>query len=312
MTTNVYGRRRARRTIRKGEASRRGRWFRYSTYRPISGCRDAPVRCSLRARRSAVRAPVSRCKVRQNFSRSPGVGAKAMKLSLPSAGAILSHLRRPRWLLLLTGVSVTASALGGWHAGAHASWRNGSGPRAKLVRVIHSDGPGTGVVAVAADGSKTDVAEGADVPCGTRLETNPRARARLELADGTVLALDRASHLLYNGPRDVSLDIWRPRRRYRPWRLLRHPQLAARPAVRRRPLRDHDGRPARERRRRPRRCRTEGPARLRYRARRRGSGAVRRRRAHRDHRDRQSRPAHRLRRELRRQPGRRRSSVGSR
>ncbi len=43
------------------------------------------------------------------------------------------------------------------------------------------------------------------VPCGTTLATDPRTRVRLELADGTVVALDRDTRLTYLGPSEVQL-----------------------------------------------------------------------------------------------------------
>jgi hypothetical protein len=129
-----------------------------------------------------------------------------MKLSLPAGGVLLSHLRRPRWLVAVAGVAMSASALCGWHAGAHARNHGADGPSARLTRVVHSEGTGTGVSVVTADGRRTDLAEGAEVPCGTTVETDPRARARLELADGTVVALDRATRIAYDDPREVSLQ----------------------------------------------------------------------------------------------------------
>jgi hypothetical protein len=71
--------------------------------------------------------------------------------------------------------------------------------------VLHPSGAGTGITAVAADGRTADLSEGAAVPCGTTLVTDPRTRVRLELADGTVVALDRDTRLTYAGPREVDL-----------------------------------------------------------------------------------------------------------
>ena len=44
------------------------------------------------------------------------------------------------------------------------------------------------------------------MPCGTMLETDPRTRARLELADGTMVALDRATRITYDEPHEISLQ----------------------------------------------------------------------------------------------------------
>jgi hypothetical protein len=98
-----------------------------------------------------------------------------------------------------------ASVLVGWHAGGRvrgAAWGAGHG---KVTRIIHSGGDGTGVVAVGPGGRRVDLAEGADVAGGTRLETDPRTRARLELDDGTAIAIDRASAVVLDRARSLSL-----------------------------------------------------------------------------------------------------------
>jgi len=87
--------------------------------------------------------------------------------------------QRPRLLVVAGSLAVLASGLGGWAAAGHRT-ASGLGTPARLARVIHPVGAGTGIAVVAADGQVTDLAEGASIPCGTRLATDPRTRVRLE------------------------------------------------------------------------------------------------------------------------------------
>lgn len=117
--------------------------------------------------------------------------------------ALLS--RPPRALVLAGFVAVAASGLGGWVMAARAVATRKGAP-ARLAKVVHPDGPGTGIASVGRDGRKTDLVEGATVPCGTTLLTDPRTRARVELADGTVLALHRDTRLTYDAPHALWLQ----------------------------------------------------------------------------------------------------------
>ncbi len=113
--------------------------------------------------------------------------------------------RSPRVLVLAGIVAVAASGLGGWAVAGHRAAARAGAP-ARLAKVIHPGGPGTGIASVGPDGRTTDLLEGATVPCGTTLRTDPRSRARVELADGTVLALDRDTRLAYDAPHGVWLQ----------------------------------------------------------------------------------------------------------
>jgi hypothetical protein len=102
---------------------------------------------------------------------------------------------RLRSWIAVGAVAATVSALAGWHvagrAGTHTSGH------ATIAKVVRGGGErGAGVMAVGVDGRTWDVAEGATVPWGTRLETSASTRARVELDDGTAIALDRATALV--------------------------------------------------------------------------------------------------------------------
>jgi hypothetical protein len=96
-------------------------------------------------------------------------------------------------------------ALGSW-----VGWRAAAGhvrsaaEAAGAVAVAKIAGAG-GVTAVSADGSRVALAEGGRVGAGARVETDARTRVRLELADGTAIALDRASTLRLDRPGRLSL-----------------------------------------------------------------------------------------------------------
>jgi hypothetical protein len=93
------------------------------------------------------------------------------------------------------GVAVAglAAALAASYAGARAHALN-AGAHFRITTVVRGDpGAGTGVASVDKQGRKTEMSEGADIPAGARVETDPRTRVRLAADDGTVIALDRAS-----------------------------------------------------------------------------------------------------------------------
>jgi hypothetical protein len=118
----------------------------------------------------------------------------------------MMKLGRTRTLVLAGTVAVLGSGLGGWAAAGHHGGGAGAGASARLARVAHPIGPGTGITALARDGHAMDLVEGAAVPCGTTLVTDARTRARLELPGGTVVALDRDTRLTYDDPREVQLQ----------------------------------------------------------------------------------------------------------
>jgi hypothetical protein len=92
-------------------------------------------------------------------------------------------------------VAAAASALAGWQVAGRA--RSPAAGHATIARIVRGGvESGAGLVAVGPDGRRQDVAEGATVPWGTRLETSASTRARVELEDGTAIALDRATALV--------------------------------------------------------------------------------------------------------------------
>ena len=114
-----------------------------------------------------------------------------MKLAITRALAPF-RVRRTRWLAA-GSAAVVCSALAGWHVGGRVHGGAGDA-HATLAKIVHGGAePGTGVVAVGKDGHRAELAEGARIAWGTRLETSPGTRARLELDDGTAVALDRAT-----------------------------------------------------------------------------------------------------------------------
>ncbi len=106
---------------------------------------------------------------------------------------------RPRSIVPIAALAAAASGLIGWEAAGHHA-KAAEGPPARLAKVVHPVGTGSGVTVVDASGKTSEIAEGGSLPCGSALVTDPRTRARLELADGSVVALDRDTRLTYGGP----------------------------------------------------------------------------------------------------------------
>lgn len=78
----------------------------------------------------------------------------------------------------------------------------------KIAKVVRSGADKQGGLTVAwkAGGEKKPIDAGARVQEGMRLETDPRTRARLELDDGTILVLDRATEIVIGkDPRSLEL-----------------------------------------------------------------------------------------------------------
>jgi hypothetical protein len=127
-----------------------------------------------------------------------------MKLAISKAPPSPPRIRR-RWWLAAGGVAVACSALAGWHVGGRV--RGGAGEaHATLAKIVHGGADtGTGVIAVGKDGRRAELAEGARIAWGTRLETSAGTRARLVLDDGTAVALDRATALVVEGAQTFSL-----------------------------------------------------------------------------------------------------------
>jgi hypothetical protein len=128
-----------------------------------------------------------------------------MKLGVTHKPPTSSHIRL-RWWLPAAGVAASVAALVGWQAGGRAHAGADPSDRPVLAKVVHAGSEGgTGVVAVSRDGKRQDVAEGWRIPWGTRLETGAGTRARVELQDGTAVAVDRATALVVDGAHALGL-----------------------------------------------------------------------------------------------------------
>lgn len=78
---------------------------------------------------------------------------------------------------------------------------------ATIVRSADGDGPRvSGVVAESAGAPLTGMLEGSALPAGSRIVTDPRTRARLELSDGSVLIVNQDTELVLGAsPRTIEL-----------------------------------------------------------------------------------------------------------
>ena len=128
-----------------------------------------------------------------------------MKPGVTRKPPMSSHTRL-RWWLPGAAAAASVAALIGWQAAGRAHASVDVRQRAVLAKIVHAGGePGTGVVAVSRDGKRQDVGEGWRVPWGTRLETGAGTRARLELQDGTTVAVDRTTSIVLDGAHALAL-----------------------------------------------------------------------------------------------------------
>ena len=128
-----------------------------------------------------------------------------MKLGVTRKPPTSSHIPL-RWVLAAAGAAIVSASLVGWHAGGRSRAEGDSRGQPVVARIVHAGSDsGTGVVAIARDGRRWDVTEGAHVAWGTRLETSAGARARVELQDGTAVAVDRATALVLDGAHALGL-----------------------------------------------------------------------------------------------------------
>lgn len=118
--------------------------------------------------------------------------------------------RKARWLLLAACVSVGASAAVGFvladreRAPAAAAVRAWHGKVGKIVRSGAGGGDG---LRVSTPSGPTALGEGSELRDGMRLTTDARTRARLELDDGSVVVLDRATEVAVgDAPRTLRVN----------------------------------------------------------------------------------------------------------
>ena len=131
-------------------------------------------------------------------------------------GSVLAHTDAPRkskrtlYLSLAAVASIAASTVVGFQLANHrvkspemAATRAWHG---KVAAIARSGADKSGGLSVGDAAHKTDLGEGAEIKAGMHLATDGRTRARLELDDGTVMVLDRATSLSFDEkPRTVTL-----------------------------------------------------------------------------------------------------------
>ncbi len=117
--------------------------------------------------------------------------------------------KKTLWLILAACVSVAASATVGLkladreRSPAAAATRAWHGRVAKIAR---SGADTSGGLFVVTPSGRAALGEGAEVKAGTRLATDGRTRARVELDDGSTMVIDRATELSFEDrPRTASL-----------------------------------------------------------------------------------------------------------
>lgn len=117
--------------------------------------------------------------------------------------------KKTLWLILAATVSVAASMGVGLKladrerspaAVASRAWHG------RVARIARSGADKNGGLFVESASGKIALAEAAEVKPGMKISTDGRTRARLELDDGTVMIVDRASEIeFYDGPRKAGV-----------------------------------------------------------------------------------------------------------
>jgi hypothetical protein len=126
--------------------------------------------------------------------------ADAPVATAPSPSAPRSALfrRRGAWLALAACLGIGVSSVVGLKladrqrspaAVAARAWHG------KIARIARSGADKSGGLAAVSPGGRAELGEGAEIKPGARLATDARTRARLELDDGTVIVLDRATEI---------------------------------------------------------------------------------------------------------------------
>src|SRR5579883_316008 len=115
--------------------------------------------------------------------------------------AISSRPRRRWWLLALGVSAVVASSFAGLKLADHQRSPKVAAARGwhgKVAKLVHGGADSAGGLTAQAPGAASVVlAQGAEILPGTRLVTDGKTQARIELDDGTALVLDRASELTF-------------------------------------------------------------------------------------------------------------------
>ena len=106
--------------------------------------------------------------------------------------------RRGAWLVLAACLGVGVSSVVGLKLADRQRSPSAAAARAwhgKIARIARSGADKSGGLAAVSSSGRAELGEGAEVKPGARLATDARTRARLELDDGTVIVLDRATEV---------------------------------------------------------------------------------------------------------------------
>ncbi len=136
--------------------------------------------------------------------------APVAPVPMPSPLTFGGRGKRGTWLLLGALASVAVSAAVGFSLASKKAAPVDVASRAwhgKVAKIARAGADKTGGLSVNGKSGESALAEGAEIKAGMELVTDGRTRARLELDDGSVVVLDRATKLVIGDkPRTVSLE----------------------------------------------------------------------------------------------------------
>jgi hypothetical protein len=118
--------------------------------------------------------------------------------------------KRASWLLLAACAGVGLSSFVGYELAGRERSPELAAKRAwhgKIAKIARSGTATSGGLIVSTPSGKTELGDGAEVKVGMHLSTDGRTRARIELDDGSLIVLDRATVLTIDAaPRTVTLE----------------------------------------------------------------------------------------------------------
>ncbi len=115
----------------------------------------------------------------------------------------------PRWAMAVGALSVTGSIATGYVLGGRASTQAAKGHAwsGTVAKVVRAGGEAPTLAARGSKGEEMTLTAGAKISAGMELRTDARSRARIELDDGTVLALDRQTTIRFEAsPRTIRVS----------------------------------------------------------------------------------------------------------
>lgn len=147
-------------------------------------------------------------------SASASVSASASASASPSASASAPKTKPPSrkvlWLLAAAVASVGVSTVAGFKLADRQRSPELAATRAwhgKVAKIARSGNAAGGGLSVTTPSGKTELGDGAEIKAGMHLSTDGRTRVRLELDDGSLVILDRATEITVGAaPRTVTLD----------------------------------------------------------------------------------------------------------